>query len=121
MRCRRASRGPDGALYVAELLGGLYSPGHARVWRVVPGHAPHVWARGLTTVQGCGFGKDGVFYATEFQTGGLNEGPAADPAGDGVRIGRDGHRTPLGGGNAFFRSRLPARRPGRLRRPNSSI
>ncbi|HEX2318990.1 MAG TPA: hypothetical protein VHJ18_08410 [Streptosporangiaceae bacterium] len=50
--------GPDGILYVGELLG-FYSPGHARVWRVVPGHAPHVWAGGLTAVQGCGFGADG--------------------------------------------------------------
>src|SRR5262249_12301188 len=53
--------GPDGALYVGELLGGFYSPGHARIWRVVPGHTPKVWARGLTTVQGCGFGSDGAF------------------------------------------------------------
>ena len=44
------------------------------------------------------FGKDRAFYATEFQTGGLNEGPAADPAGDVVRIGRHGHRTHLGVG-----------------------
>src|SRR4030095_16531584 len=48
------ARGPDGALYVGELLGGFYSPGGARGWRVVPGHAPRVWARGVATVQGCG-------------------------------------------------------------------
>ena len=30
----------------------------------VPGQAPTVWATGLTTVQGCGFGRDGAFYAT---------------------------------------------------------
>src|SRR5712691_7689183 len=52
------ARGPDGALYVGELLGGFYSPGHARIWRIAPGHAPKVWATGLTTVQGCGFGSD---------------------------------------------------------------
>jgi hypothetical protein len=70
------ARSPDGALYVGELLGGFYSPGHARIWRVVPGHAPKVWATGLSTVQGCGFDRDGVFYATEFQVAGLNEDPA---------------------------------------------
>ena len=69
------ARGPDGALYVGELLGGFYSPGHARIWRVVPGHAPKVWATGLTTVQGCGFGRDGAFYATEYQVGGLTRVP----------------------------------------------
>ncbi len=115
------ARGPDGALYVGELLGGFYSPGHARVWRVVPGHAPKVWARGLTTVQGCGFGKDGAFYATEFQTGGLNEGPTANPAGDVVRIGRHGHRTHLGVGRLFFPSGFAARSDGTIYVSNCSI
>jgi len=90
-----AAQGPDGALYVAELLGGSYAPGHARVWRIVPGQKPKVWARGLTTVQGCGFGSDGAFYATEFQTGGLT---SSNPAGDVVRIAPNGHRTRLGVG-----------------------
>src|SRR5262249_52452770 len=49
------ARGPDGALYVGELLGGTHEPGNARIWRVVPGHAPRGWATGLTTVHGCGF------------------------------------------------------------------
>ena len=102
------ARGPDGALYVGELLGGFYSPGHARIWRVVPGHAPKVWATGLSTVQGCGFGRDGAFYATEFQTGGLDEGPTANPAGDVVRIDRHGHRTHLGVGKLFFPSGFAA-------------
>jgi hypothetical protein len=115
------ARGPDGALYVGELLGGFYSPGHARVWRVVPGHAPHVWARGLTTVQGCGFGKDGAFYATEFETAGLNEGPTADPAGDVVRIGRHGHRTHLGVGKLFFPSGFAAGAHGAIYVSNCSI
>jgi len=98
------TRGPDGALYVGELLGGFHTPGHARIWRVVPGQAPTVWATGLTTVQGCGFGRDGAFYATEFQTAGLDESPGANPAGDVVRIDRHGHRTHLGVGKLFFPS-----------------
>jgi len=92
------AQGPDGALYVGELLGGSYDPGHARVWRVVPGQKPKVWATGLTTVQGCGFGSDGAFYATEFQTAGLT---ANNPAGDVVRIAPNGHRTHLGVGKLF--------------------
>ncbi len=102
------ARGPDGALYVGELLGGFYTPGHARIWRVVPGHAPKVWATGLTTVQGCGFGRDGAFYATEFQTHGLDESPTANPAGDVVRIDRHGHRTHLGTGKLFYPSGFAA-------------
>jgi sugar lactone lactonase YvrE len=115
------ARGPDGALYVGELLGGFYSPGHARVWRVVPGHAPKVWATGLSTVQGCGFGRDGAFYATEFQTGGLNEDMGANPAGDVVRIDRWGHRTHLGVGKLFYPSGFTAGSDGAIYVSNCSI
>ena len=93
-----AAQGPDGALYVGELLGGSYAPGNARIWRVVPGQKPKVWATGLTTVQGCGFGSDGAFYATEFQVGGLT---SSNPAGDVVRIAPNGQRTHLGVGKLF--------------------
>jgi hypothetical protein len=112
------ARGPDGALYVGELLGGFHSPGHARVWRAVPGQAPTVWARGLTTVQGCGFGSDGAFYATEFQTRGLG---AKSPAGDVVRISRSGHRTHLGVGKLFFPSGFAAGADGAIYVSNCSI
>jgi len=112
------ARGPDGALYVGELLGGFYSPGNARVWRAVPGQAPTVWASGLTTVQGCGFGSDGAFYATEFQTGGLD---AKSPAGDVVRISRSGHRTHLGVGKLFFPSGFAAGADGTIYVSNCSI
>ena len=115
------ARGPDGALYVGELLGGFYSPGHARIRRVVPGHAPKVWATGLTTVQGCGFGRDGAFYATEYQVGGLNEDPGANPAGDVVRIDRHGHRTHLGVGRLFYPSGFAAGADGAVYVSNCSI
>ena len=115
------ARGPDGALYVGELLGGFYAPGHARIWRVVPGHAPKVWATGLSTVQGCGFGRDGAFYATEFQVAGLNEDPGANPAGDVVRIDRHGQRTHLGVGKLFFPSGFAAGSDGAIYVSNCSI
>jgi hypothetical protein len=112
------ARGPDGALYVGELLGGFYTPGHARIWRVVPGEAPKIWAKGLTTVQGCGFGADGAFYATEFQTGGLF---TDNPAGDVVRIDHNGHRTHLGVGKLFFPSGFAAGPDGSVYVSNCSI
>ncbi|WP_162248057.1 ScyD/ScyE family protein [Angustibacter sp. Root456] len=91
---------PDGSLYVGELLGGSYEPGHARVWRIVNGHATVKW-RGFTGIQGCGFDRRGNFYVTQFQTNGMF-GP--DPAGAVVRITPSGHRTVLGAGSLFLPS-----------------
>jgi hypothetical protein len=51
--------GPDGALYVGELTGWPYDVGKARIWRVVPGRKPTVYATGFTNVSGLAFdGKD---------------------------------------------------------------
>jgi hypothetical protein len=93
------ARGSDGALYVGELTGGGNAPGSAVVWRVVPGEKPEVWRTGFTTITGCGFGADGSFYVTEFQTGGLG---SPNPAGDVVRIAANGSRTVLGQGQIFL-------------------
>ena len=119
-----AAKGPDGALYVGELLGGFYGSGTARVWRIdVSGGGAHksVWARGLTTIQGCGFDKWGNFYATEFQVSGLDEGPTADPRGAVVKISPDRHRTVLGLGQLFFPSGFAAGRDGSIYVSNCSI
>jgi hypothetical protein len=66
-------RGPDGALYIGELTGGGNAPGSSVVWRFDT-KTRHLtkWATGLTAVTGCGFGKNGRFYATEFSTNGLD-------------------------------------------------
>src|SRR5439155_19944809 len=42
----RVALGPDGALYVGELTGAPFAPGSARIWRVVPGQRPTVYAFG---------------------------------------------------------------------------
>jgi hypothetical protein len=49
-------RGPDGAFYVGELTSFPHPPGRARVWRVVPGENPVVYATGLTAVTGLSWG-----------------------------------------------------------------
>jgi hypothetical protein len=68
-------RGPDGALYIGQLTAALNPPGSASIWRFDPATgALTQWASGLTTVTGCGFGKDGQFYAAEFSTLGLIAG-----------------------------------------------
>jgi sugar lactone lactonase YvrE len=61
--------GTDGALYVGEYTGNE-SKGHsARIWRVVPGAAPVLFASGLTTISALATGPDGALYATEFRPG----------------------------------------------------
>ena len=47
--------GPDGALYVGELTGVPFEPGTARVWRVVPGKKPTVYATGFTNISDLAF------------------------------------------------------------------
>lgn len=61
--------GPDGALYVGEFRGGgtqRERAGKARVWRLVPGREPTVYASGLTTITGLAAAPDGTLYASEF-------------------------------------------------------
>lgn len=119
-----AAMGPDGALYVGELLGGDYAPGHARVWRIAVHNGEvtkTVWARGLTTVQGCGFDRSGNFYATEFQVSGLDFSPTASPLGALVKIARDGHRSTLGSGQLFWPSGFAAGPGGSVYVSNCSI
>lgn len=118
------ARGPDHAYYLGELLGGYYAPGKARVWKLWREDGTwhkKVWLRGLTTVQGCGFDQWGNFYATEFQTGGLNEDPSASPLGDVVKVAPDGTRTTLGTGRLFWPSGFAAGPDGSIYVSNCSI
>jgi hypothetical protein len=77
-------RGPDGALYIGELTGGGNAPGSSTVWRWTAQSGLQQWATGLTAVTGCGFGKDGNFYAVEFSKLGLDN--AAPGTGALVRV-----------------------------------
>jgi hypothetical protein len=65
--------GPDGALYVGELTGVPFKPGTARVWRVVPGKRPTVYASGFTNISDLAFdGRD--LLVLELSTRGLLAG-----------------------------------------------
>lgn len=81
--------GPDGAYYVGELTGVPFAAGAARVYRVVQGSPPEVFAEGFKTVIDLAFGPDGALYVLEHASG------AAFFAGPGnvVRLARDRTRT----------------------------
>jgi hypothetical protein len=79
--------GPDGALYVGGLRGVPSAPGTADVYRVVPGHAPTVWATGFSAITDLAFDAHGRLLVLEYNTGGLL-GTAPD-AGALVRVNAD--------------------------------
>lgn len=81
--------GPDGAVYVGLLRGVPSDPGTAYIYRVVPGHRPTIWAKGLTAVTSIAFDCHGRLLATEYSTGGLLSPPTTPGAL--VRISRNGH------------------------------
>jgi sugar lactone lactonase YvrE len=84
--------GPDGALYVGELTGAPFKVGSARVWRVVPGSAPTVYASGFTSISGIAFDRSGRLLVLEINRLGLSQ-----PTGDGelIRVNADRSRTVL--------------------------
>ena len=84
------TRGPDGAYYVGELTGFPFPVGAARVYRVVPGQAPTVFAEGFTNIIDLAFDRAGNLYVLEHTTRGLL---SRDPAGAVVRVAANGTRT----------------------------
>ncbi|TNC28444.1 ScyD/ScyE family protein [Amycolatopsis alkalitolerans] len=81
-------RGPDGAFYVGELTGFPFPKGAARVYRVVPGHAPQIYAEGFTNIIDIGF-DHGKLYVLEIAHNGLL-GADTDPSGALLRVDRHG-------------------------------
>jgi sugar lactone lactonase YvrE len=86
------AQGPDGALYVGTLaLVDSFQTPHAKVWRVDPATVNTsdptltpitLWASGLYPINGCTFGPDGNFYASELFTNSF----FMNPQGDVVKI-----------------------------------
>lgn len=83
--------GPDGALYVGELTGFPYRPGTARVWRVLPGRRPSLYASGFTTISDMAFDGRNLLVL-EIAVRGLT--PPASP-GALIRLAPNGARTVL--------------------------
>jgi hypothetical protein len=88
--------GPDGALYVGELSGFPFNVGSSSVYRVVPGHAPKVFASGFTTISDIAFDSSGHLLVLEIDQLGLNDpglqGGLPTP-GAIIRVGWNGAHT----------------------------
>ena len=81
-----------GALYVSQLTGFPFPRGGARIYKVVPGSAPQVFAAGFTNVVDLAFGPDGSLYVLEITTNGLLSN---NPAGALIRLLPNGSRQPV--------------------------
>ena len=93
------AKGPDGALYIGTLAlaDSVFLGPSAKVYRVDPKHVNLAdptatpmteWATGLWPINGCAFGRDGKFYASQmFTNPSKDEGAIfAEPHGDVVKI-----------------------------------
>jgi hypothetical protein len=89
------TRGPDGAYYVGELTGFPFVPGLARVWRVLPGHAPEVFASGFTNIIDVKFDHQGRLHVLEIAKDGLMSAGDELPVGALIRVGADGSKQVL--------------------------
>jgi hypothetical protein len=69
--------GPDGTFYVSELPGFSFPVGGARIYRVVPGKKPEIYAEGFTNVIDIAFEHDGSLLVLELATNAL---PVSDPS-----------------------------------------
>ena len=85
-------RGPDGAYYVGQLTGFPFPRHGARVFRVVPGEKPTVWARGFTNIIDMAF-HDGSLYVVEIAHNSL--AASGTPFGALLRLNPDGSKTVL--------------------------
>jgi hypothetical protein len=89
------AQGPDGAFYVGELSGGAAwdFPGEARIWRVVPGQAPAIYATGFHTIIDLKFDSQGRMLVLQTSTDPFNV------AGEGelLRLEPNGSRTVIFG------------------------
>ncbi|MEU8163770.1 ScyD/ScyE family protein [Micromonospora parva] len=84
------AKGPDGALYIGQLTGHPFPNGGARVWRLVPGQEPTIYATGFTNIIDLAFDKRGRLVVLEIAKNGLSSG---DSTGALIRVERDGsHR-----------------------------
>jgi hypothetical protein len=94
------TRGPNGAYYVGQLTGFPFPTGRAKIFRVVPGQEPKVYARGFTHITDLEWGDDGKLYVLQLSTRSLldpNPGP-----GRLYRLDGDGVRTEIAPGRFQF-------------------
>ena len=74
-RCRRRRAGPGRRVLREPTRRVPVRRRRSKIWRIVPGQAPTVYASGLTNVTDLAFAPDGTLYAVEIAKNGLLTGP----------------------------------------------
>ena len=93
--------GSDGAYYIGELTGAPYPEGSARVYRVIPGNEPEIYADGFTQITGLDFDDKGNLYVLEYSVNSLID-PTAELMGALIQVSPDGvRRTVVGAGEGL--------------------
>jgi hypothetical protein len=85
--------GPDGAFYVGEFTGFPFPEGGARIYRVVPGEQPEIYADGFTQIIGLAFDLQGNLNVLEYAA--QSQSHSSDIKGVLIQISPDGDCTTL--------------------------
>jgi hypothetical protein len=108
--------GPDGALYVGELGGEPFDVGKSSVYRILPGHAATVYARGLTSIGDIAFDGAGRLLVLEIDRKGLNDpalkGSGLPAPGAIVRVGGTGSQSVVASTGLEFATGIAVARDG---------
>lgn len=88
------AKGPDGALYVAQLTGFPFPAGGSTVWRIGPS-GPQAFRTGFTNVVDLAFAPDGSLYVVEIDSSGILAPP--EMAGSLIRVAPNGTTTTIAG------------------------
>ncbi len=94
--------GPDGAIYVGQLLGFPFTPGESNVYRVTMDGSYEVFAGGFTSIIDVTFDAQGNLYVLEIaKIGLLNAFQTGDFTGALIRVAPDGTRTEIASTGLF--------------------
>src|SRR6266508_3858138 len=102
---------------MTALGGSASATGGGRVFRVVPGHRPQVFARGFTNID-IAFDRRGRLHVLEIATNGILSG---DFTGRLVRVNRNGSRTVLASEGLFAPGGIAIARDGSIYVANNGI
>lgn len=93
--------GLDNALYVAEFTGYPYPIGSARIYRIVPGQKPEIYAKNFTQIISIAFDTVGNLYVLEYGSQ-PSSGSVLNSRGTLIRVAPDNTRKIIASGDELI-------------------